>query len=455
MLNGNKKSIKSSGQKAWVVDVNMGYGHQRTAFPLKHLAPRGKVINANNYQGIPKEDRKIWERSRKFYEFISRFKRVPFIGEFIFSTYDKFQEIHPFYPKRDLSKPNFPLKRICSLIEKGWGRDLIEKLTSGQRAGRKLSLITTFFIPAFMAEFHGHQGKIFCVVCDADISRTWAPLSPRRSKIKYFAPNQRVVERLKLYGVKERNIFLTGYPLPKENIGSGKPAGGLKVLKKDIAQRILNLDPENKYRQRYSSLIKKYVGALPKKSNHPLTVMFAVGGAGAQKEIGIKIAESLAKKIKAGEIKIILVAGIKGKVKNYFLRHLDYLGLKKNSKKSIEIIFEKNIKSYFEKFNKALRKTDILWTKPSELSFYTGLGLPIIVAPPIGSQEYFNRQWLLRLGSAIPQENPSHTDQWLFDFLKSGWFAEGAMQGLIEAEKLGTYNIEKVAVRDTRLRRVR
>ncbi|GAI07975.1 unnamed protein product, partial [marine sediment metagenome] len=44
--------------KAWVVDVNMGYGHQRTAYPLKDLAPYGKVINANDYKGIPKKDRK-------------------------------------------------------------------------------------------------------------------------------------------------------------------------------------------------------------------------------------------------------------------------------------------------------------------------------------------------------------------------------------------------------------
>lgn len=38
--------------KAWVVDVNMGYGHQRTAYPLRKLAPRGKVIHANDYHGI-------------------------------------------------------------------------------------------------------------------------------------------------------------------------------------------------------------------------------------------------------------------------------------------------------------------------------------------------------------------------------------------------------------------
>ncbi|MBZ9572875.1 hypothetical protein KJA17_01635, partial [Patescibacteria group bacterium] len=174
MVNENEKTTNNRNQRAWVVDVNMGYGHQRTAFPLKHLAPGRKIINANSYQGISEKDRKIWERSRRFYEFISRFKRIPLIGELVFSAYDKFQKIHPFYPQRDLSEPNFSLKRICSLIKKGWGKDLIKKLKK-----KHLPLITTFFIPAFMAEIHDYPGEIYCVVCDADISRSWAPLNPQ------------------------------------------------------------------------------------------------------------------------------------------------------------------------------------------------------------------------------------------------------------------------------------
>ncbi len=50
----------------------------------------------------------------------------------------------------------------------------------------------------------------------------------------------------------------------------------------------------------------------------------------------------------------------------------------------------------------------------------------------------------MRLGAALPQENPCYTNQWLFDLLDSGWFAEAAMQGYIEAEKLGTFNIEHI-----------
>ena len=422
-------------KKAWVISVNMGYGHQRTAYPLRNLTLEGKIINANSYQGIPERDRKIWETTRKFYEFISNFRRTPLIGKTVFSIYNEFQKILSFYPKRDLSKPNFLLNQIFSLIEKGWGKDLIEKLKR-----KPLPLISTFFTPAFMAEFFNYPGEIFCIICDADISRTWAPLNPKLSKIKYFAPNTRVVERLKLYGVKPKNIFLTGYPLPLENIGTEK----LKILKHDLSHRILNLDPEKKYLKLYQSLIKKYLGRLPKKSNHLLTIMFAVGGAGAQKEVGMKILKSLTKRIKAREIKVILVAGIRKKVKEYFLKNIKDLGLKSNLNKNIEIIFAPNIESYFQKFNQALRQTDILWTKPSELSFYTALGLPIIIAPSIGSQEDFNRKWLRRLGSGMIQESPNYTNQWLFDLLDTGWFAEADMQGFVEGEKLGTLNIKKI-----------
>ena len=410
-------------QKVWVISVNMGYGHQRTAFPLKDLAPEGKVIAANCYPGIPEKDRKIWERIRKFYEFVSQFKRIPLVGSSLFSIYNQFQKILSFYPKRDLSRPNFLLKQTYSLIKKGWGKDLIEKLEI-----RPLPLISTFFTSAFMAEFFQYPGEIFCIVCDADISRTWAPLHPKKSKIKYFVPTPRVVERLKLYGVKPENIFLTGYPLPEIHP---------EILKENLGSRLLNLDPKGKYFKRYSVLVKKYLGDLPKKPNHPLTIMFAVGGAGAQKEIAIKIVKSLKKKIRAARVKIILVAGIRKKVKEYFEENI-------GESRAVEIIYEKDITDFFQKFNQALSKTDILWTKPSELSFYTALGLPVIIAPSIGSQEDFNKEWLLQLGSAMIQKNPNYTHQWLFDLLDSGWFAEAAMDGFIEAEKWGTLNIKNI-----------
>ena len=445
-----RKEAGSNG--VWLISVNMGYGHQRTAYPLKDLAFEEKIINANDYPGIPEKDKTIWELMRRSYEFISRFSRIPLIGKATFSIYDQLQKILTFYPKRDLSKPNLSLKQIFSLIKKGWGKDLIEKLALSHAEGLKrnpLPIITTFFPPAFMAEYFNYPGEIFCIVCDADVSRTWAPLNPKESKIKYLAPTERVVERLKLYGVRAENIFLSGYPLPLENVGH-PPYGrvpDLEILKEDLRRRLLNLDPQKKYFEKYKTLIKEELGELPEKSDHPLTIMFSVGGAGAQKEIGIKIIKSLVVEILAGGVKVILVAGIREKIKEYFLRYIKKLGLENILGKNIEIIFAKNIEDYFQKFNQALRKIDILWTKPSELSFYSAFGLPIIIAPPIGSQEEFNKRWLLKSGFGVSQENPRYTRQWLFDWLNRGYLAEVAMEGFIEGEKLGVLKIKEVIVK--------
>ena len=425
----------------------MGYGHQRTAYPLKDLAFEEKIINANDYPGIPEKDKTIWELMRRSYEFISRFSRIPLIGKATFSIYDQLQKILTFYPKRDLSKPNLSLKQIFSLIKKGWGKHLIEDL---KLKNANLPIISTFFTPAFMAEFFNYPGEIFCVVCDADIARTWAPLNPKLSKIKYFASTERVVERLRLYGVKSENIFLTGYPLPKENIGTEN----LEILKEDLKNRILNLDPQKRYFEKYKILIEENLGKLPQKSDHPLTIMFSVGGAGAQKEIATKILKCLTPGVKQREIKIILSAGIKEKVKEYFEENIKKLKLEEfcggltsansNVNSGVEILFGENIEDYFLKFNSALRKTDILWTKPSELSFYSALGIPIIIAPPVGSQEEFNKRWLLKSGFGNLQENPTYTDQWIFDWLDRGYLAEMAMEAFIEGEKLGTFKILRI-----------
>jgi len=429
--------------KAWIISVNMGYGHQRTAFPLRFLAPEGKVINANDYKGIPVRDRRIWKGTSKFYEMISNFKSFYLIGEFFFSFFNRFQKIISFYPKKDSSDPSFQLKQIEKLIKTGWGAHLIDKLTF-TKGNKYLPLISTFFTPAFMAEFLNYPGDIYCVICDADIARPWASMRPSESRIKYFAPNKRVVERLKLYGVKEKNIFLTGYPLPLENISSNPTFGELDILKNDLRYRLINLDPKETYRHQYNPLIRRYLTSLPFQPNHPLTLMFSVGGAGAQKEIAFKVVVALKNKLKENKIRIILAVGIKEKVKYYFINNLNELGFNDQLGRNIELISARDIETYFEKFNLALRKTDILWTKPSELSFYAALGIPIIIAPPIGSQEDFNLRWLEKSGFGIRQEDPNYTDQWLFDWLNQGYLAEAAMQCFIEGDKLGTYNIEEI-----------
>lgn len=424
--------------QAWIVAVDMGYGHQRATHALRHLA-YGEIINANTYRGLSKQDKEIWFNGRKTYESISRFKHVPLAGEVVWKIFDSFQEIVPFYPRRDLSKPTIQLKGTMRTIEKNsWGEKLIDFL----KTKKKLPLVTSFFIPAYMAEHFEYPSDIYCVICDADISRAWAPLKPTMSKIKYFAPTRRVVERLKLYGVNPNNIYLTGFPLPLENLGNSE----FNILKHDVGHRLINLDPKKAYIKPYKKTILKHIGRdnFCEKPTHPLTLMFAVGGAGAQRELGVNILKSLKQRILNNEININLVAGVHNDVATYFKKQLRTLGLFQKIGDGINIILSNSKEDYFLKFNKALRTTDILWTKPSELSFYSALGLPVIIAPPIGSQEFFNQEWLRKIGAGIRQYDPKYCGEWLFDWVNSGWLAEAAMQGFLEAPRNGTFEIERI-----------
>ncbi|MBD3311558.1 MAG: hypothetical protein GF349_03615 [Candidatus Magasanikbacteria bacterium] len=451
-----KKKNKKQKQykKAYVVTVDMGYGHQRAVYPLKDIAacPEGwdgcgidthNIITANNYPGIPGYDKRRWEGGRSIYEKISRMKKIPLIGKIFFGVMDHLQRIEPFYPKRDLSRPTFQVRSIYRMIEKGWGKHLIEVLNR-----KPLPMITSFFSTAFFAEYHNFKEDIYCICTDTDISRAWVGMEPAKSRIKYLAPNRRVKERLMLYGVKEKNIYITGFPLPKENIG-GKD---LHILKKSIAYRIANLDPENRYRDKYQRTLKYYLGRdyCNKKPRHPLTITFAVGGAGAQRQIGSTILESLHSLIRKKQVHLNLVAGVRNDVYKYYYNYARMMGIDKSLGTSLNIIYDTNKIDYFKKFNQILLTTDILWTKPSELSFYAGLGLPIIMAPPIGSQEDYNKDWLHAVGAGFEQDDPRYTHEWLFDWLSSGWLAQAAMEGFLDAPRNGAYHTEEIVLEGKR-----
>jgi hypothetical protein len=334
---------------------------------------------------------------------------------------------------RNLYNTTFQVNLLESLIEKGLCKGMLEKTVT-----KNLPVVTSFYASAIASDKKGFN-KVFCIICDADINRVWVAKDPWESKIEYFAPCGKAAQRLKAYGVPEERIHLTGFPLPIELLGDEK----LSVLKKDLAQRLFYLDPKGKFWARHGRNVEYFLGKenCVFKNDRKLTITYAVGGAGAQTEIGKEVAKSLKEKIKAGEITLNLVAGIRKEVNDFFLavkKDIDPDG------ENIKIIYAESLHEYFDKFNKTLHNTDILWTKPSELSFYCALGIPIIMSPIIGSQEKFNRKWLREIQAAMKQEKPDYTDQWLYDLLSRGTLAESAWDGFLKARKLGTFKIHQV-----------
>ncbi|HTY09208.1 MAG TPA: hypothetical protein VMF29_08585 [Candidatus Edwardsbacteria bacterium] len=423
----------SEKKRAWVVSVDMGYGHQRAAYPLNEIANE-RVITANNDQMVSDRERRIWYWTRIGYETVSRLKSIPGIGPFIFGAYDRLQSIAPFYPFKVDARPNMTVMQTKHMITKlGLCRGLIEYVRK-----ERLPFIATHFIPALAADYLGLDNA-YCVVTDTDINRVWAIDRPQQTRLTYLTPSRHATMRLAQYGVPESRIVFTGFPLPREDTGTRDR----EVLKRDLAERLAVLDPNHKFIDAYDEVIRKYLGASCAACKRPLTLSFMIGGAGAQLDIGITIAKSLQKKIEQGKIVLHLVAGTRLDVAAYFKQELKALGLDPDAAGSgVRIIYALDKRAYFQQLNRELHHTDILWTKPSEMSFYTALGFPIIIAPPVGAHERFNMEWLEHIGSGFVQEDPRYVDQWLFYVLESGKYAEAAWHGFMNAPSLGTYNIE-------------
>jgi hypothetical protein len=415
--------------RAWVVSADMGLGHQRATSPLACIAEEGILTAGTAAVSSPKE-KKLWERTRRSYEFLSRVRAVPILGKPLFGLLDELQKIAPFYPLRDLSHTTYQVRLMDRMIRKGIGGELIGKMRA-----KPLPMVTSFMAPAIAADNAGYE-PVYCIICDAEISRAWVAKDPAASRIIYLVPCGRAIRRLKSYGVPDERIFLTGFPMPLEVLGNRD----LDVLRADTAQHLLYLDPNNRFWPLHGLNVAHFLGkenCCPKQER-VLTISYAVGGAGAQRETGRQIAESLRTKIKAGELILNLVAGVRSDVRDYFEQvKTDLLP----GSPGLRVLYAPSKEEYFRLFAQAIRTTDILWTKPSELSFYCGLGLPIIMSPPIGAQERFNAKWLMEVQAGIPQDDPRYTDQWLFHLLEAGRLAEAAWSGFLKARKYGTYKI--------------
>ncbi len=415
-------------KKVWLVGALMGYGHLRALYPLEHHAYKG-VINVGEDQSTHPTEKKLWKRILYMYELLSRTKGIPVVGNLLFNILDFFLRIPSYYPYRDLSRSSFQVRLLKKSIKRGLCSGMLEKIRE-----QEIPVLTSFYAPAVAADMQGH-GKIFCIICDTDLNRVWVPDDPWESRIEYFAPTGRAAWRLKSYGVPEKRIHLTGFPLPKELLGKSRE---LEILRYDLGQRLHILDPGNRFWPLHERNVAYFLGSdnLKFENRRKFTITFAVGGAGAQKEIGRRIAVSLQKKLQDNEVVLNLVAGMRHEVNDYFLDVKEEV-----CSENIQVVYGKTFPEYYHEFNKIIRETDVLWSKPSELSFYVALGIPFVMAPAIGAQERANKKWLTDINAGIKQESPDYTDQWLFDKLNKGRLAEAAWSGFLKARKKGSFNI--------------
>lgn len=412
----------------------MGYGHLRAAHALAE-ALETTVLHADAPPLADLEEQRLWSAARRLYETTSRASQLPLVGPAVRRLLDAATRIPHLHPRRDLSPPDRPTRLLGRLIDRGLGAGLVGELAGGER-----SLVTTYFATALAADEllpPDDRTPIFCVATDTDLARAWVGRRPAQSRIRYLLPSRRARRRLRAYGVPAENLHFTGYPLPGELLGGPH----LDTLRRNLGSRLVRLDPRQRFREDLGREIEELFGPLPADAGERPTIAFVVGGAGAQAETGRLLLRSLAGSIGDGRLRLALVAGVRREVAESFERWIEESGLADHRGAGIEVLVADDHDDYFRRFNRLLAVTDVLWTKPSELTFFGALGLPLVFTPPVGVQERYNRRWAFEHGAGIGQREPRFAGEWLGEWLVDGTLAAAAWNGFLRLPKLGLERI--------------
>jgi hypothetical protein len=412
-----------------VVAVEMGLGHLRAADAVARALGQ-PLVQADREPVADHAERKLWARTRRNYERLSRLATLPGpVGRPPAALLDKITKIPPLYPGRDLSGPNFATRLVERLVERGIGRGMLAALEREQAP-----LFTTFFATALAADLKS-AAAVDCLVTDTDLARAWVARDPHKSRIRYFAPSERAVRRLAAYGVPSERIVMTGFPLPDELLGGPD----LPVARRHLTRRLGRLDPRGRLKGALGDEPARRLGGAPASDGQSPLLVFAVGGAGAQAGLAAQFLPSLRPLIEVGRLRLALLAGTQPRVKRDFdalvARH-DLAG-----HPGVSVVGAPELDAYFRACNALLAEADILWTKPSEMTFYAALGLPLIISPPVGTQEIYNRRWAIEAGAGLSQREPRFAGEWLGEWLDDGTLAGAAWNGFTRLPKRGLYRI--------------
>jgi UDP-N-acetylglucosamine:LPS N-acetylglucosamine transferase len=408
-----------------VTAVDMGYGHLRAAHALAD-ALGTEVARADLPPFASPGERRLWRVARAGYEAVSRGSQQGPFRPLLHPVLEALTRIGPLEESAGPEATNGgarspgPPAALTALLRRGVGTGPAE---AAARAG--VPLLATYFVPSLAAD-HLENGEAppatFCLVTDADLARAWVAAEPAASGVRYLAPSLRAKRRLLRYGVPKERVAFTRFPLPGELLGGPE----LPALHRNLDARLARLDRSGG----------------DGGGRRPVHLVYTVGGAGAQAEIARAILDGLRPLIEAGELRLTLVAGVRTEVAERFRNWVEQAKLEDAG---VEVLIWATPGDYFRAFNAILATADLLWTKPSEVTFFAALGLPLLLAPPVGAHERYNREWLLENGAAL-QPDRERIGPWLRAKLADGSLARAAEAGAERLPKRGLYRIvERVA----------
>ena len=108
------------------------------------------------------------------------------------------------------------------------------------------------------------------------------------------------------------------------------------------------------------------------------------------------------------------------------------------------ILYSPDVLEAFALFNRALRESDLLITKPGELVFYAALGIPQVLLPPVGKHEFKNRAYLIENSAALDLPGAESAGAWLLAQRANGAWRRAAESAFARLPKLGTFAINEI-----------
>lgn len=414
---------RSLSAKAWVVSAPLGKGIDIVAQACRPLAGDIGVIRADRHPGNSRRERALWAKLQERPSFLASLGTIPVVGQRLKKATERFIHRLP--------------SRYAQGGHQGWNRRLVEfyyylqnqdlgKEFIQELARNPLPLITSSPVIAFSAEVHAYPGPIILVSHAADPSRTWASLEPRQTRIQHIVATQMAEDRLKAYGVPATNIHHFGLPLAESAVSS-------KGLLQDVERRVHALDPGHIFRPQ----TKRHATA------RPLTLGLIVENDWRTTEL-LRLFDGTSRAVRAGELVIHLFTGtdtararsIEALVRNKTLhRHLG---------SSLVVHTHDNETQAFESFAQALPDMDLLWTTPNPWVFYAGLGIPVIVQPPVGGQEEARYAWVRGVQAGLPPLELQTAGDWLLDWKRSGGLARLAWNGYGSAPSMGLTRLKQL-----------
>lgn len=388
-----------------ITSALMGFGHLRAAHNISGCGGR-PIVRVDREPYVNSFDKFIWNGTQRTHTYASRDAESR--NKLLYNWFEGVMKISDGDRPPSMAGSKF----VHILHRLGMGRKFFESLD-----GKLPALVHTFYVHAMLSVYRKYPGRNYLLLCDTDFHRVWAPVNPEAPNIEYMVPIKRSADRLVSYGVPAGRIHVTGFPLPAASTGSRQ----LEVLKSVFETR----------RKR-----------LKRNSDAPLTVMFPFSGAGAYSNVLAELVKSMLDHLREGSLRLIVSCGdnehalgnAENLLVNYGLEESEYT----------EIIFDRDLFESFDKFNRALESTDVIITKPSEMVFYAGLGIPMVFLPPIGEHEARNREFLIENRCAVDIGNVSAFPRWLEESRKSEKLLELAGMGFNNVSKTGSFEIDEL-----------